>query len=99
MREEKFHTLHPDGSEGVNILKRRYDLVAYTIVAILREAGGAMRLADLMEEGKKQLEDLLDGEPSWYLTTVKLDLETRGILRCQESEGPRHISLHEVFVR
>ncbi len=39
MDDEKILTLHPQGKQGVNILKRRYDQIKDAILKILREEG------------------------------------------------------------
>ncbi len=95
MPEERILSLHPDGKKGVHILKRRYDLVADTILQLMREHEGAISFSTLVREGKARLKTKLDGSPAWYLTTVKLDLEARGIIQRLDAPGPQVLQLVE----
>jgi hypothetical protein len=90
--EEKIMTLHPSGKEGVNILKRRYD---YIREFILQAIGGEGELSykDLNEMAEKALTDSFDGSVPWYIVTVKLDLEARGIIERVPKTSPHRLRL------
>jgi len=78
--DEKILTLHPDpGKQGVRIDRAKYDLVAQAIQDALGERG-EVAFTDLMQIVKAKLNGRMQGSISWYVTTVKLDLEARAIL-------------------
>ena len=82
-------TLHPAGKAGVNIDKQKYDAVREAIVLSLRKHG-TLTFGDLTAEVRKRLEGEFAGSISWYVTTVKLDLEARGeIVRVPKSSPQR----------
>jgi hypothetical protein len=92
MSEEKILTLHPEGKMGVNILKRRYDLVNDFIILTLRQHG-EITFKDLTDLAIESLTDTFDGKVNWYLVTVKLDLEARGIIERTQGPGPQKLRL------
>ncbi|MFK7807411.1 MAG: hypothetical protein AB8F74_06355 [Saprospiraceae bacterium] len=77
--ETKILTLHPQGKKGVNILKRRYDLIRSFIIKTI-EAHKEISYEDLSDLAVKELTSTFDGKVVWYIVTVKLDLEARGII-------------------
>lgn len=81
-------TLHPGGKQGVNILQRRYDLVREFILEVIA-SGGETRFNDLLEIAKAGLHGRLDGSIAWYVTTVKLDLEARGLIERIPGSSPQ----------
>jgi hypothetical protein len=89
---ERFLTLHPEGKNGVNIDKQKYLLVREAILEALR-AAGEMAFSALMEDVRRELEDIFDGSISWYVTTVKLDLEARGEIERVPGKKPQHLRL------
>jgi hypothetical protein len=84
-------TLHPEGKQGVNIDKRKYDTLRKAIEASLR-AHGEMTFNALAADVESRLNDF-DGSPMWYFTTVKLDLEARGNLERVPDSRPQRIRL------
>jgi hypothetical protein len=79
--DEKILAKHPDpGKQGVNISKAKYDVVRETVLDLLR-AHGDMTFTELVEAANQRLEGTFDGSISWYVTTVKLDLEARGMIQ------------------
>ena len=91
--EEKILTQHPQGKKGVNILRRRYELVKDTLIDIIREHGGEMTYEKMNDLANERLEKTLDGKPMWYIVTVKLDLEARGIFERVPKTSPHVIKL------
>jgi hypothetical protein len=77
---DRIMTLHPAGKAGVNIDKRKYDVMRQTVVETIHQRGEIM-FEDLMQATERQLTGKFDGSIGWYTTTVKLDLETRGLLQ------------------
>lgn len=90
--EEKIMTLHPQGKSGVNISKTKYDTVSATIQDSLRTQAD-MTFTDLTEDVRRKLEGSFDGSISWYVTTVKLDLEARGIIEQIPNRTPQRLRL------
>ena len=85
-------TLHPAGKTGVNIDRQKYDVVREAILEAVR-TNGAITFGDLAAEVRSKLEATFAESISWYVTTVKLDLEARGeIVRLQKS-GPQRLTL------
>jgi hypothetical protein len=84
-QEEKIQLLHPDpGKEAPRIDVWKYELVKTAILDTVpqNEEGVPFKtLADRVAEqlSAEELEDL--GSVGWYTTTVKLDLEARGLLK------------------
>lgn len=93
MGEEKILTLHPDGKAGVNILKRRYDVVRETLLNIL-EKEGQITFESLADKTIAAIEKDFDGKPLWYVVTVKLDLEARGIIKRIPKTSPHQLALN-----
>jgi hypothetical protein len=56
-------------------------------------AKGALRFKELTAAVKDQLQGNFDGSVSWYLTTVKLDLEARGEVICTRKAGGQLIEV------
>jgi hypothetical protein len=91
--DEKIMTLHPEeGKSGVNISKRKYDVIKETIVASLR-AHGVMTFTGLNKDVHDKLEGCFDGSISWYVTTVKLDLEARQVVERIPGTSPQQLQL------
>jgi len=88
---EKIMTLHPEGKEGVNIDKAKYDAVREAILAIIGDRG-EMPFGELADAVGKRLTDF-DGSVGWYTTTVKLDLEARGEIERVPGSGPQQLRL------
>jgi hypothetical protein len=90
--DEKIMTLHPEeGKSGVNISKRKYDVIKETIVASLR-AHGVMTFTGLNKDVHDKLAHF-DGSISWYVTTVKLDLEARHVVERIPGTRPQQLRL------
>jgi hypothetical protein len=91
--EEKILTKHPDrGKKGVNISRAKYDTVREAILAVVRERG-EITFDELGEAVEKKLRGRLDGSIMWYVTTVKLDLEARKVIRRVPKSTPQRIRL------
>jgi hypothetical protein len=90
--EEKVLTLHPQGKSGVNISKAKYDTISRAIQDSLRTRR-SMTFKEVTEEVGRMLEGSFDGSISWYVTTVKLDLEARGIIERIPNSTPQRLRL------
>jgi hypothetical protein len=74
--EERILTLHPQGKNGVNILKRRYDIIRDFILNTIEEEG-EVTFKELTKLATETLNKKFDGKIIWYVVSVKLDLEAR----------------------
>jgi len=93
MTEERIMTKHPDeGKSGVNISKNKYDIVRKAIIGILNQSRD-MTFSELGKAVNRELEGKFDGSVSWYYTTVKLDLEARGIVERVDKSSPQRLHL------
>jgi hypothetical protein len=93
--EQKIMTLHPDpGKQGVRIDRAKYDLVAQAIQEAIRQHG-EITFNGLMQAVEAALQGRMEGSVSWYVTTVKLDLEARGIVARVPGSKPQHLRLVE----
>ena len=93
--EEKILTQHPEpGKSGVNINKQKYDVILEAILESIR-THGEITFADLTEDVQKGLEGKFEGSIPWYVTTVKLDLEARGLIERVPGSGPQQLRLVE----
>jgi len=88
---EKFMTQHPQGKEGVNIDKRKYDNVKNAILSII-EQHGEIKFSELTDAVGEKLTDF-DGSIGWYTTTVKLDLEARDFIERVPKSSPQRLRL------
>ncbi|SNY95449.1 DUF6958 family protein [Flagellimonas pacifica] len=91
-KEEKIMTLHPQGKAGVNILKRRYDLIRDYIEKTIakHETITFEKLGDMAIE---ELKETFDGKVLWYIVTVKLDLEARGVIERIPKTSPHQLRM------
>ena len=79
MATEKIMTLHPEGKQGVNIDRFKYDQMKNAICEVL-EKNDLLTFKALSLELSQRLSGKFDGSIMWYYTTVKLDLEARNII-------------------
>ncbi|MEM9646984.1 MAG: hypothetical protein AAF969_00775 [Bacteroidota bacterium] len=91
-KEEKILTLHPQGKSGVNILKRRYDFIKDYIVKTVKEHG-TITFEKLGDMAIGELTNQFDGKVLWYIVTVKLDLEARGIIERIPKTSPHQLRM------
>ncbi|KAA3615063.1 MAG: hypothetical protein D8M58_11465 [Calditrichaeota bacterium] len=90
--EEKILTLHPQGKQGVNILKRRYDQIKDDILKVL-ENEDEVTYQYLSDKLVHEMSDSFDGKVVWYVVTVKQDLEARGIIERVPGTSPHKIRI------
>ena len=90
--DDKLLTLHPEGKQGVRISRDKYDAIRSAILQVLRDAG-EMTFVQLNNAVQERLAGQFDGSISWYVTTVKLDLEARHQLERIQGMGPQRLRL------
>jgi hypothetical protein len=89
---ERILTTHPQGKKGVSISRQKYDVMSAATLGSLRGRGG-VPLQVVRQEVEGDLQGKFEGSISWYFTTVKLDLEARGIVDRVPGKRPQHIRL------
>ncbi len=90
--EEKIACKHPEGKEAPNIDREKYETMKRCILRTI-EAHGGLSFKQLRVEVVHQLKGNFDGSISWYLTTVKLDLEARGLIVRTKRNNLQHLEL------
>jgi hypothetical protein len=91
---KKILTLHPQGKHGVNIDQEKYDLIKSSIIEILK-TNKEISFGEMIQIIESSLAGKFDGSISWYVVSVKLDLEARGIIRRLPKSSPQIITLSE----
>lgn len=94
MLDNKILTLHPQGKKGVNIDRDKYETLKNFILETVRSRG-QISYQELNELGETTLTDSFPGSVPWYLVTVKLDLEARGLLERVPKTSPHELRLVE----
>jgi len=89
---EKIMTQHPEGKKGVNISKEKYDVIRTFIIKTLQKAD-ELRFSDLTRLAHESLSGTFDGKVTWYVVTVKLDLEARGEIVRVKGKKTQHLKL------
>ena len=92
--EVKIMTQHPQGKTGTNIDKAKYDVMKSAILDTLKSQG-EMTFSELNDVIGQQLEGKFEGSIGWYYTTVKLDLEARGLIERVGKTSPQRIRLNK----
>jgi hypothetical protein len=89
---ETIHTLHPDKKQGVKISKEKYEVIRKAILSTLRNQK-EMTFMNLSRAVEKEVRGSFDGSVTWYVTTVKLDLEARGMIKRVPNSRPQLVKL------
>ncbi|MGC9342503.1 MAG: DUF6958 family protein [Bacteroidales bacterium] len=92
--EEKIMTRHPEGKKGVNISLEKYNQIKSFILEMV-SCQGPISYRELNALAKKQLTNVFNGSIPWYIVTVKLDLEARGIIKRVEQKSGHAIILND----
>ena len=89
---ERIMTQHPEGKQGVNISRAKYDAMRGSILEALseREPQTFRALQAAVEE---RLAENFEGSVGWYFTTVKLDLEAREVIERVPGSSPQELRL------
>lgn len=90
--EKRILTKHPRGLQGVNIDAGKYQVVRTAIVQALR-ANRELTFTGLVRAVEKKLRGKFAGSITWYVITVKLDLEARKIIERVAGSQPQRIRL------
>ena len=75
--KEKIRTLHPEKKQGVNISREKYEIIRKAILCVL-ETQKEITFMKLSRAVEEEVNGNFEGSVTWYVTTVKLDMEARG---------------------
>lgn len=90
--KETIRTLHPEKKQGVNISREKYEIIRKAIISTLRQ-NKEMPFMKLARAVEKDLHGNFDGSVTWYVTTVKLDMEARGEVTRVPNSRPQLVKL------
>ncbi len=90
--KDTIHTLHPQKKQGVKISKEKYEIIRKAIMSTLRQQK-EMTFMNLSRAVEKEVNGNFDGSVTWYVTTVKLDLEARGEIKRVPNSRPQLVKL------
>ena len=85
-------TLHPQKKQGVKISKEKYEMIRKAILCVL-ERQKEISFMNLSRAVEKEVNGNFEGSVTWYVTTVKLDLEARGQIKRVPSSRPQLVKL------
>ncbi len=91
-KDEKILTLHPAGKKGINISLTKYNLIKDAMLQIIHKVGETT-YQDLSDQLERDLQPTFDGRVIWYVVTVKLDLEARGVIKRIPRTSPHQIRM------
>ena len=92
LNEDRIMTLHPKGKKGVNILITKYNQIKEFIIHTIQEHG-QISYESLSDLAVEQLSETFDGKVVWYIVSVKLDLEARGIIERVPKLSPHELRM------
>ena len=92
MKEEKILTLHPQGKKGVNIALSKYEQIKTFILNTL-QAHEEISFESLSAMAVANLTNNFDGKVTWYVVTVKLDLEARKLIERIPGTSPHQLRM------
>jgi hypothetical protein len=90
--KDMIRTLHPDKKQGVNISKEKYEMIRKAILSTLKTEK-EISFMNLSRAVEKQVNGNFEGSVTWYVTTVKLDLEARGQVKRVPNSRPQLVKL------
>jgi hypothetical protein len=90
--KDTIRTLHPEKKQGVKISKEKYEIIRKAIMTTMRKQK-EMTFMNLSRAVEKEVNGNFDGSVTWYVTTVKLDLEARGEIKRVPNSRPQLVKL------
>ena len=90
--KDMIRTLHPEKKQGVNISRKKYDMIRNAILCVLQK-NREMTFMNLSRAVEKEVNGNFDGSVMWYVTTVKLDMEARGEVKRVQNSRPQLVRL------
>ena len=90
--KDTIRTLHPEKKQGVNISKEKYEVIRKAIISALQKQN-EITFMNLSRAVEKEVNGTFEGSVTWYVTTVKLDLEARGLIKRVPNSRPQLLRL------
>ena len=90
--KDMIRTLHPEKKQGVNISREKYDIIREAILSAMHKQN-EISFMNLSRAVEKQVNGNFEGSVNWYVTTVKLDLEARGVIKRVPNSRPQLVRL------
>jgi hypothetical protein len=90
--KDTIRTLHPEKKQGVKISKEKYEIIRKAILCVL-ESQKEITFMNLSRAVEKEVNGNFEGSVTWYVTTVKLDLEARGQIKRVPNSRPQLVKL------
>ncbi len=89
---DTIRTLHPEKKQGVKISREKYEVIRKAIMTTMRKQK-EITFMNLSRAVEKEVNGNFEGSVTWYVTTVKLDLEARGELKRVPNSRPQLVKL------
>jgi hypothetical protein len=89
---ERILTMHPQGKNGVNILVSKYEFIKSYILKTIKKHK-EISYQDLNDLAVSELSASFDGKVGWYVVSVKLDLEARGVIERIPKTSPHRLRM------
>jgi hypothetical protein len=90
--KDTIRTLHPEKKQGVKISREKYEIIRKAILCVL-QAEKEITFMNLSRAVEKEVNGNFEGSVTWYVTTVKLDLEARGQIKRVTNSRPQLVKL------
>jgi hypothetical protein len=93
-KPEMMEALHPDPTkQGTRVTKATYEAYKTAVLQLIPATKEGIFFADLTKAVEPHLpQALLDTtSPGWWVTTVKLDLEARGLIERVPGKGKQRL--------
>jgi hypothetical protein len=90
--KDTIRTLHPEKKQGVKISREKYEIIRKAILCVL-QAQKEITFMNLSRAVEKEVNGNFEGSVTWYVTTVKLDLEARGQIKRVTNSRPQVVKL------
>ena len=90
--KDMIRTLHPEKKQGVNISREKYEIIRKAILCVL-ETKKEITFMNLSRAVEKEVNGNFEGSVTWYVTTVKLDMEARGEIKRVHHSRPQLVRL------
>ena len=93
-KPEMFKALHPDPTkQGTSVTKATYEVYKDALMKVIPKSKEGIAFSELSKAVQPHVpEDVLENTSAgWWTTTVKLDLEARGMIERVDTKGRQRI--------
>jgi hypothetical protein len=90
--KDTIRTLHPEKKQGVKISREKYEIIRKAILCVM-QTQKEITFMNLSRAVEKEVNGNFEGSVTWYVTTVKLDLEARGQIKRVTNSRPQLVKL------